>query len=408
MKIFEMLDLTLGMKNKNLLPTLTFAFILIGIGLTVYLFQHHYQLAYGLLAEKSICNVGGAFDCDAVNTSTFSEVLGIPVSIIGTFTYIVLGLLLIGFKLLDKSEGERPGRFLFYLTSFMMAGNVYFFFVSTFVIKAFCLFCVLHYVATFIVWILVYLQVPGPRWAHFFEDVKALLQGGEAGARGTLFVLAIIPIGSIIGNGMYVSSLAPGFDRMVKRSIAEWQISKKVDFDIPNAPTLGNPNAPVEIVEFFDFRCGHCKKAFLPLHAFVSANKDKVKWVIQNFPLSSGCNPHIKGGPGGNSLTCSLAKAGWCAHLEGKFIEAQEWIFDRQLSLTEQSIDDLIKHFGFNDENFKACINSEETAAEIARQAERGHAAGLKGTPAIYFNGKALPLGFMIPVLKEAMAHSGH
>lgn len=46
--------------------------------------------------------------------------------------------------------------------------------------------------------------------------------------------------------------------------------------------------------------------------------------------------------------------------------------------------------------NLEACMNDPQTDTVIRAQADQGHAAGVRGTPAIYVNGKSLDLAALI------------
>ncbi len=48
--------------------------------------------------------------------------------------------------------------------------------------------------------------------------------------------------------------------------------------------SLGPKDAPITIVEFFDYNCGYCKRSFQPLMDVASANKD-VRVVFKEFPI---------------------------------------------------------------------------------------------------------------------------
>ncbi|KFB10036.1 DsbA family protein [Nitratireductor basaltis] len=47
---------------------------------------------------------------------------------------------------------------------------------------------------------------------------------------------------------------------------------------------IGNPDASVTVVEFFDYNCGYCKRALADMEAIVAENDD-VKFVLKEFPI---------------------------------------------------------------------------------------------------------------------------
>lgn len=47
---------------------------------------------------------------------------------------------------------------------------------------------------------------------------------------------------------------------------------------------IGNPNADVTLVEFFDYNCGYCKKALGDIEALVKADP-RIRFVIRDLPI---------------------------------------------------------------------------------------------------------------------------
>ncbi len=88
-----------------------FLLALLALGVTVLLIQAHYQTA----EVGSYCNINDYWNCDRVNKSSFAEILGIPVSILGFLYYLFVAavyfLVLRGFNFSKKLLPITP-RFL--------------------------------------------------------------------------------------------------------------------------------------------------------------------------------------------------------------------------------------------------------------------------------------------------------
>src|SRR6185437_1476799 len=104
------------MGNTKTVNTIAMVGTLIALCLCIYLVEHHYDLQYGQQNSKSFCSVNSHFDCDSVNISSFSEILGIPVALLGAFTFGVELLFLIGGMILGEDEKPRPRRMYFYFS----------------------------------------------------------------------------------------------------------------------------------------------------------------------------------------------------------------------------------------------------------------------------------------------------
>jgi len=55
-------------------------------------------------------------------------------------------------------------------------------------------------------------------------------------------------------------------------------------FNDPNSYVGGNPDGDITIVEFVDYRCGYCKKAFPEVSALV-AGDGNIRYIVKEFPI---------------------------------------------------------------------------------------------------------------------------
>ncbi len=87
---------------------------------------------------------------------------------------------------------------------------------------------------------------------------------------------------TIKGDAETVSEVAiEGFEKIRKRSMDEMKDNQKkkieersTDIQSANCPYIGKQDAPITIVEFLDFRCGHCRSISGQLSEFVAENPD--------------------------------------------------------------------------------------------------------------------------------------
>ena len=164
------------------------------------------------------------------------------------------------------------------------------------------------------------------------------------------------------------------------------QPAAPVNVSADDDPFIGNENAPVTVIEFSDFQCPICRKLWkdaLPSIKKEYVDAGKVKFVYRDFPLSFH--------PG--AMPAALAAE--CAKEQGKFWQMHDKIFeeqDKQGSGTVQfTIDDLKKWaagIGLNASKFNQCLDSEKYKKEVEKDIADGSAAGVRGTPATFVNGK--------------------
>ena len=102
-----------------------------GIAVSSVSLYHHYGSS-----RTSYCDIGENFNCDIVNRSTYSTVLGIPVALIGMIGY--LGLLAL--STVYRSKAETP--ILLLIASVAGLGfAIYLTYIEAFVLAAWCVLC---------------------------------------------------------------------------------------------------------------------------------------------------------------------------------------------------------------------------------------------------------------------------
>lgn len=84
---------------------------------------------------QSFCDISKEVSCDVVQTSLYSEIFGIPVSVLGMLYFIT-----VLFKSLRKMDAD-DFKFLFFLTAFVLVPSLYLSGMEYFVIKSFCILC---------------------------------------------------------------------------------------------------------------------------------------------------------------------------------------------------------------------------------------------------------------------------
>lgn len=129
---------------------LAIAFLLVsflGFIDSAYLTVKHYQ------GEVPPCSI--IKGCEVVTTSSYSEIAGISVALLGALYYVVVLLLTVGYF---DSKKDSILKFVAYLTLIGFLFSLWFLYVQAFILKAFCQYCLFSAVtstALFIIGILI-------------------------------------------------------------------------------------------------------------------------------------------------------------------------------------------------------------------------------------------------------------
>ena len=371
------------------------------IGVQLYLNKHHVDLKLGLGSAQSVCNVSEKLNCDTAATSSYAELFGIPMALLGAF----MGGLLLIFILLGRynmtADTDRVERFAFYISTFMVVVSIVMGLISLLILRSGCPFCIASYILSAIIWIALFAAYR-PQMGLFVNDVQDIFTG----EKWILASLISVPLLAFLVNNMTLDSYGyQEIKRVTQDSMNNWKRSPEQNFDLDNALKYQNGTGPakVVVVEFADFLCSHCRAAAPNLHNFAKAHPD-VQLVFKSFPLDGVCNPAIPTKRDGKS--CEYAYATLCSEqVSKKGWEALTYFFDHQDSMfsaaPEKIVDDFCQSSGADCAAIKACMKTEDVHDRVRKMALEGEKAQISGTPSIFFNNRLLTGGQLPTVLEN-------
>jgi len=151
---------------------------------------------------------------------------------------------------------------------------------------------------------------------------------------------------------------------------------QEVVLSVENAPFLGEKNAKLTLVEFFDYQCPFCARHFketLPQLVAEYVKTGKVKYVIRDFPLESMHPQAFK-----------AAEAARCAGEQGKYWEMHQRLMSNQRALEAKEMALYAQALGLNLPTFHACLDSGKEATKVRQDIANGEKAGVEGTPTFF------------------------
>ncbi len=239
-------------------------------------------------------------------------------------------------------------------------------------------------------------------------------------ARSITFASLVIA-GSLIYFGMQYSSgaeitsmtdeefnekVAAGIEAYVEKQIEEQNAPKVVEGDFTDDDAiLGDPDAPVTIVEFSDFQCPYCVKFYkdtLPQIKEKYIDTGKVKFVYRDFPLSF----HKAAVPAAILSECTAEQAG-----DDAYYKMHDKVFETISSgYDEDALIAYAVELGVDETELRTCLEDEDMEAEIYADMKDGQSAGISGTPGFLVNGQVLsgaqPFSIFESIIEDELSNS--
>jgi len=389
----------------------TIVLSLIGIALSFVALQQHVVYVNGFETGPSFCHINAHFNCEAVNASEWSSVLGIPVASYGIFFYTIL--------LIGSVCATTRGRILslqtwagivLLLSVIATLLSIVLFAISEIFIGALCLMCIALYLVNFLtlgfVWSCGWKRRVGQGIRYGLSEsvrlVGVVVGLSKTEAPTSPWRLRVVTLLAILAG--IVSSILPDVlyqTYAVQKTpqnnpLQQWQSAPETHFSLNLQSgafgdySLGDANAPIQIVEFADYECPACKMMHGLMKKLLEKYQGKYLFVFKNYPLDKSCNPEMEREL--HQFACTAAFFSRCAGEQGKYWEANTILFLRDADKGELSreglVDDGAKEIGLDDAAVLECMASGRYREKIASDIKAGSAAGLQGTPSVWVNGK--------------------
>lgn len=134
----------------------------------------------------------------------------------------------------------------------------------------------------------------------------------------------------------------------------------------PNGAPLNAKDDTVTVVEFFDYRCGYCKKMQSTVEKIASG--PTVRLVYKELPIL-----------GAESLYAS--KAALAAVKQGSYEKFHEALMSTAEAITPETIEKIAAGLGLNLSRLKKDMDSPEVSAEIMRNSVLAESLAIEATP---------------------------
>lgn len=375
---------------------------LAGIALSAISLYHYTLLNAHLQVGPSFCNINAALNCDAVNLSKWSRILGVPIASYGLVFYC--GLLLACVHGSIRHATHRLTDALFVVSLFGVLFSIYLFAVSKLAIGTLCPTCLALYavnIAFFLSAWLAGLDRPlfaraGAGFSGLLAFPGELLRGGEEQrfARVSVILLALLAIVAAAAPQIVIVLSPPPAPLTPSSGVDTWARQKLTDLSPYISASGANvdhshgpEDAPVQIFEFSDFECPACQRFFHMVEELMELYPGKIRLIYKNYPLDEECNPAIR--EPFHEHSCLAAGVARCAGEQGKFYEAARYIFSLP-HVGEEALRGTVSQLGLDGDAVNECLASSRLKDKIALDLEQAESLYVSGTPSIWVNGRKI------------------
>lgn len=173
----------------------------------------------------------------------------------------------------------------------------------------------------------------------------------------------------------------------IKREISRGKQTQQIDVVsvkdwrhfASSGPRVGNPNAPVTVVEFYDFQCPYCRTMEPRIREVFARHPQDIAIVYQNFPLDI------------HQFATPAAHAADCADKQGSFKPFHDTLFAHTDSLAATPWTEFATRAGVrNLKEFQRCMADNTIQSKIDHDIDDAKEIGVTGTPTFLINDKKI------------------
>lgn len=156
-------------------------------------------------------------------------------------------------------------------------------------------------------------------------------------------------------------------------------ISENADaiFRSPLAYAAGNPEGDVNVVEFFDYNCGFCRRALPDLVKLID-NDDKVRVVFKELPIFG-------------EESEGAAKAALAAGKQGKYFEMHQKLYAEPGKASKEKGLKIAQELNLDVPQLEKDMESAEVQQALDEARDLAQKLGLQGTPLYLIGDRTIP-----------------
>lgn len=137
----------------------------------------------------------------------------------------------------------------------------------------------------------------------------------------------------------------------------------------------GAADAPITLVEYGDYECPHCGRAYPIIKDVQRRLGSRLRFVFRNFPLSEA-HPHAQ----------HAAEAAEAAGSQGQYWAMHDALYEHQRALGDTHLAEYAAAIGLDVTEFQQELASHVHARHVRADFLGGIRSGVNGTPTFFIN----------------------
>ena len=193
-------------------------------------------------------------------------------------------------------------------------------------------------------------------------------------------LLMILGVIVIIGSIVLVSKL----------------ISKPTDYQTSQGFTVGDPDAPIEVIAFSNYSCGYCK-------IFSETTEKK---LITDYAETGKISYRYVNLSNNDQLSINAAEASYCAAEQNMFFGYKSLLYTYAQAANGFSVENLIKYaksVGLDVQAFENCMSDGTYEQAYLKDRSYAQSAGIRATPTFLVNGQLVTANELVSTIEDLL-----
>jgi protein-disulfide isomerase len=187
----------------------------------------------------------------------------------------------------------------------------------------------------------------------------------------------------IAGSILAVSVAAIGGILLYSGAGPQAAVASPAALSSAGAPTLGERDARVHIVEFMDPACETCADFYPFVKQMMQNQPGRIRLSVRHIAFHQGADEAVR------MLEAARAQDKYFVALEALLAGQSRWV--RNHRVVPGAVATVLQDAGLDMQRLRSDMESPEVAARIAQDLADARALGVSATPEYFVNGRPLP-----------------